>query len=518
MSDDIAPVTEIELDIAPPLPDEVESTPTLVLEGLTKQYGTTLALNDFSYDIRIGAVHAILGDHQAGKSTLLKLLSGFSDPDAGEIRWFGRPVHLHTPGDALALGIGIVHQTPTLIPTLSVGENILLGSAEDGFPQFYRTPYRNIRALADQYGVTVNPAARIDTLTRTEAFYAELLRLLYRDATLLLLDEPFARLHPGTHDAFHATLRQLAQQGKTILFTSTAPDSALQSADVIVVLQKGELVRSGNAQQSTASSLYHSMTGYAHPPTLEDSPATLGAVVLSTRHLSAPPVLHDITLDVRRGELLALVGLPESGQETLARILLGQQPFTEGQLFIGSDELTTPDQELSRQSGVTYLPPITQMNTLSDHLTVAENLALRSYRGLARGGWLSGNALSDHARQLLHTHQINTTPEARVRDLSPIIKHQLLLARATAEDYQLLVALYPTHELSIEHALNLRRHLLAERARGKAILLLTDDPYEAQQLADRVAILQRGHMVATIERHTPAFTTLPALIADSNHP
>jgi ABC-type uncharacterized transport system ATPase subunit len=517
MSEEATPIADLEIEYAPP-ELETESTPPLVIEGLSKRYQGVPALDDFTFTPAGGTVYAILGDHQAGKSTLLHLLSGFSTPDTGTIHWFGRPVTLTTPADALALGIGIVHQTSTLIPVFTVGENILLGTADDGFPQFYRTPFRRIRALAEQYGLLVNLSARIENLSRTEAFHTELLRLLYRDVNLFLLDDPFARLHPHTHEDFRATLRRIANEGKTVFFTTADPAIAHRSADVVLVLKAGQLVRTVAAHDSTAASLYHAMMGYSKIPTVEYAPATLGAVVLSTRHLSVSPALHDITLDLRRGELLAVVGLPESGQETLARSLLGQQPFSEGQLYLGSEQLFTLTPSEAHRLGIAHLPSITAMNTLMEERTVAENLALRSYKQLARGGVLSGNALNRYARELLHHFNMNTTPETQVRDLSPTLKHQLLLARATAEDYQLLVALYPTRGLALEQTLTLRRHLLAERARGKAILLLTDDPHEAQQSADRVMVIRQGRIVNTIERGTPALATLSTLIADNPHP
>jgi ABC-type uncharacterized transport system ATPase subunit len=494
MSEESAPITEIELEYLPPSPDVAEIAPTLMLDGLTKQYQGRQILNGVTFTPMLGTIHAILGDAQAGKSTLLNLLSGFSTPDAGTIRWFGRPVTLHTPADALALGIGIVHQNPTFISTLSVGENIILGTADDGFPQFHRTPYRKIRALADDYGLYVNPSARIDALSRTEALHAELLRLLYRELNFLLLDDPFARLHPRTHEAFCNTLRRLAEAGKTILFTTTDPTTAIRGADLILVLHQGEVGRPLFATETTPAALYHAMTGHHKPPTIERPPATLGAVVLSTRHLSAPPALHDATLDLRRGELLAVLGLPESGQETLADILVGVRPFTGGQLFIGSEELDGTSQGEAQRLGVAYLPPITHLHTLANDMTVAENLALRSYQRLARGGMLLSNALNTHAQELLDRYQINTTPDTKVRDLSPTTKHRLLMARALADDYQLLVALYPTRGIAPDDALTIRRTLLAERARGKAVLLLTDDPTEAQDLADQIAVLREGRI------------------------
>lgn len=521
MSDDTAPIADIEdieLELAPQGADEVESAPTLRLEGLTKRYGSTIALDDFSYTPQLGSIHAILGDHQAGKSTLLRLLAGFSQPDEGVIRWFGRPVTLAAPADALALGMGMVHQSPTLIPSLSVGENILLGTADDGFPSFRRTPYRKIRTLAESYGLNINPNATVATLSSTEALHAELLRLLYRHVDILLLDDPFARLHPHTHEAFRATLRRLVEEGKTIFITTTNPATALQSADFIVLLQAGKWLRTFTPQESSPPMLYHAMTGYSKPPIVERPPATLGAVVLSTRHLAAPPTLRDATLDVRRGELLAVVGLPDNGQEHLAAIVAGNTPFTNGQLFLGSEELyrTTPEDAL--RLGVAYLPPMSDNQTLAETMSVAENLALPFYRHLAQGGMLFGNTLNSHAREVLNAHALKIPPNSPVCDLSPTDKHRLRLARATAHEYQLLVALYPTRGIPLEEALTIRRILLAERARGKAILLLTDNPQEAQNLADRIAVIQQGRIIATFDHANPALATLATLIEGTDSP
>lgn len=512
MSEEPIPLAEMEIESALPEARRAEPTPILVAEGLTKRYDRVAVLDKVRFTPTAGAIHAIIGDHQTGKSALLNLLSGFSTPDAGTIRWFGRPLTLQTPADALALGIGIVHQTPTFIPTLSVGDNIILGSTDDGFPQFRRTPYRTIRTLANDYGLTVNPSASIHTLSRTEALHAEVVRLLYRELNLLLLDDPFARLHPRDHEAFRNTLRRLAEEGKTILFTTTDPTTAIKSADLISVLHKGQLGSPIFARETNPIALYQFITGHHKSPVVERMAVMSGAVILSTRHLSDGSNLHDISLDLRRGEILAMVGVPGSGQETLADILTGVRPFISGQLFIGSEELYTPDQVESRRLGIAYLPPITHLHTLAEEMTVAENLALRSYHRLARGGMLLSNALNAHAQTLLDTYHIHTTPNSKVRDLSPTLKHRLLMARTLADDYQLLVALYPTRGLALNDALMVRRTLLAERGRGKAILLLTDDPHEAQNLADHIAVLQQGKLVATFDHDSPALATLTTLI------
>jgi ABC-type uncharacterized transport system ATPase subunit len=241
---------------------------------------------------------------------------------------------------------------------------------------------------------------------------------------------------------------------------------------------------------------------------VERKPATLGAVMLSTRQLAAPPTLQQATLDIRRGELLAVVGLPDNGQEALADILVGVRPFTTGKLFIGSEEVQQSNEEEARRLGVAYLPPLTHLHTLAEEMTVAENLALRSYQQLARGGMLWGSTLNRHAESILERYQIQATPQTRVRDLTPTDKHQLLLARTTAQEYQLLVALYPTRGLALESALTLHRYLLAERARGKAILLLTDDAQEAQTLGDRIMVLRQGRIVAMFDPPVSEISTL----------
>ena len=295
MSEEPTPIAEMEIEYTVPVAHQVENSPILVAEGLVKHQTGNAVLDGATFTPTVGAIHAVVGDHQTGKSTLLNILSGFSTPDAGTIHWFGRPVTLQTPADALALGIGIVHQLPTFIPTLSVGENITLGTPDDGFPQFHRAPYRKIRTLADAYGLSVNPSSRVHTLSRTEALHAELLRLLYRELNFLLLDDPFVRLHPHAHEAFRTTLRRLAEEGKTILFTTTDPAIAVKNADLITVLRNGQLSPSLFAGDTNPTALYHAMTGQHKPPAVERMSATPGAVVLSTRHLSGFPALASLT-------------------------------------------------------------------------------------------------------------------------------------------------------------------------------------------------------------------------------
>jgi ABC-type uncharacterized transport system ATPase subunit len=395
-----------------------------------------------------------------------------------------------------------------------VRSNILLGTDEEASAWARRAATTKIRQLARAYDLLVTPAASVHSLSDSEALHAELLRLLYRDLSILLLDDPFARLHPQDHVPFRTTLRQLADEGKTILYSTTRPDDALQCADHIIILKAGQMVRTTTPTQSTIPTLYHAITGLQQPPVAERPPSDLGAVVLSTRRLATEasltdPALRDITLDLRRGEMLAVVGLPHQGQRLLADILRGVQPQTAGEWFLGSDAVTDATIADALRQGIRFAPPLGDSTTFAGGMTIAENLVLHQPK---LQGWQAERRRADHARELLRLHAINATPCMRVRDLTAIEQHRLALARATAGEYRLLVALYPTRGVAVEQATAIRKHLLAERARGNAILLFTHDPHEAATLADHIAVLRDGGITATLERDNPQLALLPAML------
>ncbi len=508
--------------LSPPMERDDYATPAprLEIRALSKQRGDGLAIDAVSMLLNEGEIHVVVGENGAGKSTFLKCLSGYLAPDAGEICWYGRNVTLATPDDALALGIAMIHDDLPLIPTMTVAENITLGRDDDGpIILARRGLHDKIRALARDYDLSIDPRAYVNTLTPVERVRVQLLRFIHRNALVFLLDDILEWVPLHERASLYTTLRQLADMGKTILLATRHPEDALEIGNTITVLRYGKAIVTQDATQTTAGLLERAMTGDIKLPPLGKAPAPLGAVLLSTRHLSAnnhagQPILHNVTLDVRRGEILGIAGLPEQGQTLLAEVLTGYHHHTEGQLFIGSDDITDHSPDLAAFLGIHYIPPQRAALALAEGMTVAENLALKSYAisPVATGIALWQRPLYDYAHQLLHATDTYLPLDAHVADLSPDDQQRLIVARETWVEHQLLIAVYPTHGLAPDHALAVRRALLRDRAEGRGVLLISDDSQELMALADRIAVMAKGQVIATLDTHATTVTTLNALI------
>ena len=515
--------------------------PAVEFREICKRFPGGVVANDrISFAIERGTVHALLGTNGAGKTTLMNILYGLIRPDCGQILIHGRPERIHSPRRAIELGIGMVHQHFRLIQSHTVVENIILGLR--GMPFFLptRRAEREIRALSERYGLAVDPRAKVWQLSAGEQQRVEILKALYRGAEILILDEPTSVLTPSEVDELLATLRAMAAQGHTIIFITHKLDEALRVADRLTVLRDGRAVGTLPAEEATPEGLARMMVGrdpdqlgstlrlHRHREPIEDglksrsSASATGAEVLVVEDLWAlgdmgVPALRGVSFTLAAGEILGIAGVAGNGQRELAEVICGLRPAKRGRVVICGQEVINISANASagRRSGksrcsprriaelgVAHIPEDRRLG-LVDSLGIDANLILKSYHRppLSRGilGLIDWGAAERNARRLIAEYGIVAPgPRTPIAALSGGNRQRVLLARELSSKPRLIIAAHPTYGLDVEATEQIRRLLREERARGAAILLISEDLDELLSLSDRVLVLFSGRVMGEL--------------------
>jgi ABC-type uncharacterized transport system ATPase subunit len=494
--------------VAPPPAPEAVAALAVEMRGIVKRFPGVVANDVVDFDLRLGEVHALLGENGAGKSTLMNVLDGLYRPDAGEIRVFGEAVDLRSPRDAIAVGIGMVHQHFALVPTQTVTENILLGLDEPRFRMDLHRFDARISDLAARHGLVVDPGARIWQLSVGEQQRVEILKMLYRGARILILDEPTAVLAPQEAQELFRTLRSMVAEGTSVVFISHKLAEVAQIADRVTVMRRGKVTAAGiPAAGATPTELARLMVGREVLESIERAPFAPGPVVLSVRDLEANGdrgirALRGVTLDVRAGEILAIAGVAGNGQTELAQVLTGLRRSVAGTVIVNDVDVTnrSPREAISRRIG--HVPEDrTGVGTAPD-LSVADNLIMKTYRDapIARRWSIDSGAVRRFASRLRETYSIAApTVETEARLLSGGNLQRLILAREIAAEPRLLVAVQPTRGLDVGAIATVHRLLLDQRAAGAATVLISEDLDEVLALADRIAVMYEGRIVGLLD-------------------
>lgn len=488
-----------------PFADSQESpmtNPSFAFEmrEITKRFPGVLANDRVDFAAEKGEIHALLGENGAGKSTLMSILCGLYRQDTGELFINGQPVAFHSPRDAIAAGVGMVHQHFMLVPTQTVTENVLLGLRAVGFVLNMARLEEEVRQLGEQYGLPIDPRAYIWQLSVGEQQRVEIIKMLYRGANILILDEPTAVLTPPEIQGFFATLREMKSAGKTIVFISHKLDEVLSIADRITVLRGGKHAATVDAAAVTKPELASLMVGREVLFQLDKRSAQPGDAQLVLDRLSALdnkglPALRQLSLSVRAGEIVGIAGVAGNGQRELAEVITGLRAMTGGQLQVSGTPLDDAPPILVIEAGVAYVPEDRNAVGSAPNLSVAENLALRTYRR-STSLFLNHRQLREDAVRLVAEYNIATpSTQTPARKLSGGNLQKLILAREISSRPKVIIAAYPTRGLDIGATENVRRILLQERDRGTAILLISEDLDEIFALADRIAVLYAGEIV-----------------------
>jgi general nucleoside transport system ATP-binding protein len=478
----------------------------LVLEmlGIRKEFPGVVANDDVSFDVRRGEVHALLGENGAGKSTLMNILYGLYRPDAGEIRLNGKPVSFSSARDAIDAGLGMVHQHFMLIPVMTVAENIVLGTEpHKGLLLDEQAADRRVTDMAKTFHFAVDPEALVEDISVGQQQRVEIMKALYRNADILILDEPTAVLTPQEATDLFEILRTLQREGLSIIFISHKLNEVLEIADRITVLRRGRTIETVPRAGATEASLAKAMVGREVLLRVEKEAAEPGDVLLTVHDLHVRDdrgieKVRGVSFDVRAGEIVGIAGVDGNGQTELIDALTGLQAIESGGVNIAGRELSHPDARTALDAGIGHIPEDRQRRGLVLEYSIAENIALHDYAKppTARYGWLFPRRMVERARTLIREFDVRGGgPFTRAGGLSGGNQQKLVAAREIDRDPKVLIAAQPTRGLDVGAIEYLHRRLVTERDEGRAILLVSLELEEILSLSDRILVMYEGEIV-----------------------
>ena len=501
----------------PLAPPATSSPNALEAVGIVKSFPGVLANDHVDFDLRAGEIHALLGENGAGKSTLMNVLAGLYRPEDGVVRVDGRAVEFRSPRDAIAAGIGMVHQHFTLVPSQTVAENVLLGLDRPRFRLDLKRTEAEVDAVARDVGLKVDAHARIWQLSVGEQQRVEIIKLLIHGAQVLILDEPTAVLAPQEIADLFATLRSMVSTGTSVVFISHKLGEVLSIADRITVMRAGRVTAAGiDPKGVTRADLARLMVGRPVLEQLKRTDVEAGRVVLQVDDVRADndrgvPALRGASLEVRAGEIVGIAAVAGNGQSELAQVITGLRMCTGRVTIDGRDVAGRPARE-SIAAGVAHVPEDRAGVGSAPNLSLVDNLILRAFRRppLARGPLLDERAARDKADGLRQAYAISApTLDAPVRILSGGNLQRLILAREIDSAPKVLVAVQPTRGLDVGAIEGVHQMLLDLRANGTGILLISEELEELLALADRILVMYEGRIAASFA--TPSGSDIDAI-------
>jgi simple sugar transport system ATP-binding protein len=477
------------------------------MKDIVIRFPGVLANDHVNFTLKRGEIHALLGENGAGKSTLMNALAGLYKPVSGSMKVYGEQVSFNSPKDAIAKGIGMVHQHFMLVPTQTVTENILLGLNEPRF--FMNLPKydQKIRELQDQFGLRVDPTAKIWQLSVGEQQRVEILKTLYRGANILIMDEPTAVLAPQEIDDLMETMRSMVEQGKSIVFISHKLKEVTTVADRLTVLRKGVATAEGIPVEGlTGEKLAELMVGRKVIFRIEKKEQDPGDVVLQMRDVCAEnnkgvPALKNLSLDVRQGEIVGIAGVAGNGQSELAEVITGLRACT-GSILIEGEDVANQEPSKAIARGVSHIPEDRTGVGSAPNMTITENTIMKNYREEPIGNrWgINFTAANEHARELKDAYEILApSVQTMARKLSGGNLQKVILAREITTNPKLMVAMQPTRGLDVGAIESIQRLLLHEREEGTAILLISEELEELLSLSDRIAVMYEGEIMGIVD-------------------
>jgi ABC-type uncharacterized transport system ATPase subunit len=486
--------------------------PAIAAIKITKRFPGVVANDHVDFSARPGEVHALLGENGAGKTTLSHILTGLYRPDEGEIHLFGEPVSFASPRDAIDAGVCMVHQHFRLVERFTVAENLVLGDRRGAGRRFLIDPRAvegQVRELGECYRLPVDPHARVWQLSVGEQQRVEILNALYQNARVLLLDEPTAVLTPDEADTLFATLRQIAAEGRTVIFISHKLHEVKAVSDRVTVLRNGSLVETVETEDATPQSLTALMVGHElEMVTRTPRSSVREETVLEVADLWADgdrglPAVKGVSLQIRAGEIVALAGVAGNGQRELAEAITGLRFHTRGEVRLGGKALQNGDPRAAFDTGIRYVPEDRLGTGVSPSLSITWNLALRAYRKLARGPLLPLRRMRRDAEEAIGHYDIRaSSPDMEAANLSGGNLQKLVIAREFSGEVKLLVAASPTRGLDVTAVENVHEHLLQAADGGAAVLLISEDLDEILALNDRVVVMYEGKLTEVEDRQS----------------
>ena len=499
---------------------------TLQLVNITKRFPGVLANDAVSLTVAPGEIHALLGENGAGKSTLMQILYGFHTMDSGEILLDHRPVRITTPADAIALGIGMVHQDFMLVPTFTVAENTILGATSPLLN--LKQAADRIRSLSAKHHLAVDPDALTGTLPIGVQQRVEILKLLYRDARILILDEPTAVLTPPEKDRLFTVLRGLRAQGRSIILVTHKLHEILDLADRVTVMRDGRVLTTLNTADTTGPELARLMVGRdvnltANKPALTPGPPILRVQNLNVRDHTHHLRVDNLSLTLHPHEILGIAGVDGNGQSHLAEALLNLRPIQSGQILLANTDITYQTPAQHRAQGIAYIPADRRNVGSVAPLSIADNAILTHPRAYTRRALLNRAAIRAHAQTLTTRFGVRPasidTPAANLSggNLQKVILGRELMAQ-NDEAPKVLIVEQPTRGLDVGAIESIWAELLRARASGTAILLISAELEELLNLSDRIAVMVEGRIAGIVDPATVTLEHLGLLMAGTPHP
>ncbi len=486
---------------------------TVVLEAkqITKRFPGVLANDKVDFDLKKGEIHALLGENGAGKTTLMNILYGLYHQEEGEIFVNGKAVRIKDPNDSIAQGIGMVHQHFMLVPVFTVAENVMLGNetTRNGLLD-RKTVSARVRELSHQYGLDVDPDALVGQLPVGLQQRVEIVKTLYRNAQILILDEPTAVLTPQEAEELFVIMRGLTERGVSIIFITHKLKEVLAVADRITVMRAGRVVGTVIPQEMTEAKLASMMVGREVILKVEKGQAKAGQEVLKVENLHALDdrgleTVRGVSFEVRAGEVLGIAGVQGNGQTQLAEALTGLRPVKSGKIIINGQDMTGKPPRPIIESGMAHIPEDRQRHGLVLSDTIADNMVLCNYYRppFAKGIVIQQEAVDANARKLIRDFDVRTpSPFVPASKLSGGNQQKVIVARELSRDVKLLIASQPTRGLDVGSIEYIHKEIVLMRDRGVAVLLISAELDEIMALSDRIAVMYRGHIVATVDSKT----------------
>jgi len=484
---------------------------SLELRGITKSFGALIANDGIDFKVGDGEIHAILGENGAGKSTLMNIVYGLLNADSGSILVDDKEVIIKSPGDALAAGIGMVHQHFMLIPVFTVAENIVLGHEKMNRLGILdlETAKQEIRKVSKEFNFDVDPDALVEDLPVGIQQRVEIIRALIYHAKILILDEPTAVLTPQETDELLRNMKNLRDKGTSIVFITHKLREVKEAADKITVIRRGKVVGTASPDE-TQEALATLMVGRPISLEVDKDPAKIGRVILSVKDLQVHDrtgrrLVKGVSFDVHAGEIVAVAGVQGNGQSELAEAIVGLQEFIEGQIVLDGIDITTDSVRDTLRAGIAYVPESRELDGLISSFSIAENLILdiHDLPPYARGPLLNPSVVASEAELRVKEFDVRLQSiQDPAASLSGGNKQKVVLARELSRPVKLVVASQPTRGLDVGSIEFVHKRIVAERDSGRAVLLFSTELDEVTDLADRIAVMYQGEIIAMVPSTT----------------
>ncbi len=485
--------------------------------GITKRFPGIIANDNITLQLKKGEIHALLGENGAGKSTLMSVLFGLYQPEEGEIHKDGKKVEIRNPNDANALGIGMVHQHFKLVEVFTVLDNIIMGvePCKYGFLQKTEARQRVIE-LSEKYGLHVDPDAKIEDITVGMQQRTEILKMLYRDNEILIFDEPTAVLTPQEIDELMQILRNLAAEGKSILFITHKLNEIMAVADRCSVLRKGKYIGTVNIADTTQEELSRMMVGRDVNFHVEKRPSVPGEVILDVQGMTVASRVHknnavkNVSLQVRAGEIVCIAGIDGNGQTEFVHGLTGLEKLVSGKMTLCGQEITKASIRKRSLLGMSHIPEDRHKHGLVLDYSLEDNIVLQRYfePEFTKAGFLRRKNIRKYANRLIEQYDVRSGqgPITIARSMSGGNQQKAIVAREIDKDPKLLVAVQPTRGLDVGAIEYIHKQIVAERDAGKAVLLVSLELDEVMDVSDRILVMYEGEIVGELDpkKTTPA--------------